>query len=687
MMEQQQQQQQQQEGGHVTRKRRAINACGGCRASKVRCDGQRPCARCTRNNTTCRYLENGSSTKDIVTATTLRLEKLEAEVESLRNIVSASSKHNAISDDIRRRRTDDTSAAPLIGVPVSTATAMDVDMELPTRRRDGSETVIASNTIPRAGRTQEVQSGFGLGPTPPQVMGFSPTSTTTVTTSTRTLHSLSGGDFAHLLAGDGGSSSSSATAVDKGLISWGQASFFFSGSHFLVPIFCERTDTLQSVATRSAYLFDSIVSIGCRAEEGSKSATYHRLSFCLREHLTRVLVSTTVPSLETVQAITLKAGYSDDGLVYLALALRFAMQLGLPDAVEQVVAKASSRGVGAPVGDEEKELYRLARVWHGICNMELFFSLDGGKSPGITLRISSRRVRLLVNHPERTAVDFRLLSQIELNIIRANAYTIIAQHHSSTSLASETQLRSTVQGTAVELALWLEEWSEIISLGTQSYKREFALLNLRIQYNWALITLHLKALSDSGIESIAIMTDFQRDMVRIAKEAAARHLHHLLETPRTSSSSLESDSPPPYLSVFKWTMDFVWAKCAFTVLLVLKLSLLLRDPLPDVLLLLRDAYRVLEELTRVTVSNSGNTSYLKILRTSIEKCESALREHMIREQQLSIDDVEREDGQAEDDFQGYVPSQFVFEWDFPGLNLRHVPLGWQDLFHDLDRVF
>ncbi|CAI6337590.1 unnamed protein product [Periconia digitata] len=677
--------QQQQQEGHA-RKRRAINACGLCRASKVRCDGQRPCARCTRNNTVCRYLDNG---KDATTA--LRLEKLEAEVESLRRQVSLANtalqnlNGNADSGILNaggRRR--DASSVATSGSIGPTILAMDMDIEMAGRRSSDVETILAP--APRRAMQQHVESGYGMDMTQSTIAFASAPPPVASTPATARLPALSSSGEFTLLAADEGAASLTATAVDKGLITWEQASLFFSGSHFLVPIFCDKTDTMQSVATRSAYLFDSIVSIGCRAEEGSKSATYHRLAFCLREHLTHVLVSTTVPSLETVQAITLKAGYSDDGLVYIALALRFAMQLGLPDAVDQLMAKASSRAA-APVGEEERELYRMARIWHGICNMELFFSLDGGKSPGINLRISSRRVRLLVNHPERTAVDIRLLSQVELNIIRANAYTAITQQHSSNSIATDAKLRSTVQGTALELTLWLEEWSDIISSEPHGYGREFALLNLRIQYNWALITLHLKALSNSGIESIAIMTDFQRDMVSIAKEAAVRHLHHFLETPRTDSSSPENGFAPPYLSVFKWTMDFVWAKCAFTVLLVLKLALLLRDPLPDVLLLLRDAYRVLEELTRVTVSNSGNTSYLKILRTSIEKCESALREHMVREQQLNINDVDREDGQAEDDFQGYVPSQFVFEWDFPGLNLRHVPLGWHDLFHDLDRVF
>ncbi|KAF1960866.1 C6 zinc finger domain-containing protein [Byssothecium circinans] len=462
--------------------------------------------------------------------------------------------------------------------------------------------------------------------------------------------------------------------------------------HYLVPIFCSKIDTLESVVTRSAFLFDTITSIGCRAEEGSNSSAYHHLSSCVREHLTHALINTAAPSLETVQAIAVRAAYSDEGLVYIALALRFAMQLGLPDAVERLVAMASSRGTGVPVDEGEKELYRLARVWFGICNLELFFSLDGGKLPSIILRTSSRRIRLLTVHPEQTAVDLRLLSQIELNLVRANAYSNIAHQYSNVSPASDAHLRSTVHSTAVELALWLEEWVSIIGSLMDEHERELALLNLRIQYNWALITLHLKALSETGIDNITIMTGFQREMVRIAKEAAIAHLHHLLERP----SSLPPDimESPPYLAAFKYTMDYVWAKCAFSILLVLKLALLLRDPHPTVLVLLQSAYTVLEELRKVTVGrgNSGNVSYLRILQTSIEKCEGALREFMEREeQQLGLDgEVERRDGaeaRAEDDFQGYAPSEFIFEWDFPGLNLRCVPLGWQDLFVDLDHVF
>lgn len=136
-----------------------------------------------------------------------------------------------------------------------------------------------------------------------------------------------------------------------------------------MPIFCESTDTFDSVLSRSPFLFDAIVSIGCRAEEGVGSTMHHRLQSRLREHLTNILIDTTAPSLEIVQAITVMAGYSENGFVMIALALRFALQLGLSNALDQLMAKPLHRT--GEVEPENRELYRLTRVWHGVCNLEL----------------------------------------------------------------------------------------------------------------------------------------------------------------------------------------------------------------------------------------------------------------------------------------------------------------------------
>ncbi|KAF2733373.1 C6 zinc finger domain-containing protein, partial [Polyplosphaeria fusca] len=465
-----------------------------------------------------------------------------------------------------------------------------------------------------------------------------------------------------------------------------------NGQHLLVPIFSENVDTFESVASRSAFLFDAIVSIGCRAEEGFSSATYRLLQARLREHLTEILIDcSTRSTLETVQAVAIMAGYSENGSVLIAIALRFAIESGLPETVNELMdLLAQDSGIASA---EEENLYRITRIWYGVCNLELFFSLDGGKLPGITVDISSRRIRALVKHPASTAVDIRLLSQVELNIIRVNAYRIIATQCAAAPLSDGKELRTTVNDSRIELRLWLEEWTAIISADTVAHQRSFALLNLHIQYEWAWTTLHLKALSDFGIENIAIMADFQRDMVRTAKEAASRHLQLLLEA--SSSPASPTASPVPsqdgqmstYLTTFKWTMDYVWAKCAFSVLLVLKLAFLLREPPAELMRLLRDAHKVLGELEKVT---TGHIAYFSILQTSVEKCDGALREYMSQQStvpSLLESSASREEGaSAEDDFQRYAPGEFVFEWDFPGLNLRNVPLGWQDLFIDLDNV-
>jgi hypothetical protein len=136
-----------------------------------------------------------------------------------------------------------------------------------------------------------------------------------------------------------------------------------------VPIFCERYDTISSVSPRSAFLLDAIVSIGCRAEEGFSSPTYRLLQSRLRDHLTNLLINATTPAIEDIQAITLMAAYSENGFVLIALALRFAIQQGLPSTVDQLIARCTDRS--RSVGPDEQELYRLSRLWHGICNLEL----------------------------------------------------------------------------------------------------------------------------------------------------------------------------------------------------------------------------------------------------------------------------------------------------------------------------
>jgi hypothetical protein len=136
-------------------------------------------------------------------------------------------------------------------------------------------------------------------------------------------------------------------------------------------MFCEQYDTMSSVSSRSAFLLDAITSIGCRAEEGFSSSIYRQLQSRLRDHLASLLIKTESLIPEDIQAITLMAAYSDNGFLQIALALRFALQLGLPKAVDELVARYASQPASA--SPDEQRLYRLSRIWHCVCNLELLY--------------------------------------------------------------------------------------------------------------------------------------------------------------------------------------------------------------------------------------------------------------------------------------------------------------------------
>lgn len=143
-----------------------------------------------------------------------------------------------------------------------------------------------------------------------------------------------------------------------------------------VPIFCLRYDNYASVAARSAFLFDAIVAVGCRAEEGPSSSSYQKLSSILRERTASLVLNHTADfpeSVESVQALIVVASYSENGWLLASLALRLAMQLSLPSAMDSLLVKMSARNKGTgepPVDEEERRLYRAVRVWWGAFNLE-----------------------------------------------------------------------------------------------------------------------------------------------------------------------------------------------------------------------------------------------------------------------------------------------------------------------------
>lgn len=170
------------------------------------------------------------------------------------------------------------------------------------------------------------------------------------------------------------------------------------------------------------------------------------------------------------------------------------------------------------------------------------------------------------------------------------------------------------------------------------------------------------------------MSTTERGILLMAKNSAKRHL------------KLVSTNSNHYLSTFKYAMDFVWAKCAFCFLLLLKLTQLVPESEEDSQQLLEGGNRLLQELSKAG-SNGGSGSgniYLSILKLSIEKYGRALREQGPEAGGSGAAPASPfwDSFNAQADLQSFVPEQFIFEWDFPGLNLFYFPTTWEDFFGD-----
>ena len=129
----------------------------------------------------------------------------------------------------------------------------------------------------------------------------------------------------------------------------------------------------------------------------------------------------------------------------------------------------------------------------------------------------------------------------------------------------------------------------------------------------------------------------------------------------------------PYVINLRYAMEFVWAKNAFCILIVLRLGILLGDPSNALIQRLTEAHQFLNELEKIGMGT--NISYMRILAQTVDKCERALEASLRAEERNSAES-------SDTDFQSFIPKEFMFEWDFPGLNLCYIPFDWQELFLD-----
>lgn len=319
----------------------------------------------------------------------------------------------------------------------------------------------------------------------------------------------------------------------------------------------------------------------------------------------------------------------------LAVATRMALELQLDDAFDRLV-NALLRN---PDAADTHTLMKRARTWFGLLVLEKILQVDAGNLLGLKLK-GVRRFRMLLNRSFSTKLDPRLFAQAELNHLRAKINEKLTRN-------SE-EVVEAVLDARVDLDIWYNDWRRIMETSpVAAGELPLLLANLDVQRHWADAMAACRAVRATGIHNVDMMSPEHREVLGMAKEALHNHLHVMLIRPQ-------------YIANFKYAMDFVWAKCAFSFLLLLKLTILIPGAPNADEELLSYGRALYHELSKYARSGSSKV-YLRLLQISIEKYSTR-------------------DSVQSSDLDAWIPEEFIFEWDFPGLNLFSSPGGWDLLF-------
>lgn len=477
--------------------------------------------------------------------------------------------------------------------------------------------------------------------------------------------------------------------VSNGLITVDEARLyfdtFFQGCHQYIPVFDSKSDSLEFIRTRSDVLFSTICATGCRILRGSDSSQWHLLNFHIKRILNAIIATPSKATLETIQALLVRACYVSERSLLVTLATRLAIDIGLPEAYDDMSARCirqhselqgrPSHESHGPSAVDESELLRKTRTWLQLLNLGHILHVDASDLLIFKFRGDVRRSRVLLQSTHSSDLDLHLISQVELNVHRANTYAALP---SFGGLTDEETL-DIVNDAKIDIDVWYNDWLRIFER-SPSNKRWLA-LNLRIQQCWADTMTMCRAVRISGVENVEAMSPIQRDILLMAKDALGQHLGIIIEEPRD------------YLHNLRFAMDFVWAKCAFCFLLLLKLSTLLAQDEEHIKRkLIAQGQILLSELRSAGGNGNGGRSsnsrvYLQLLQSGIDKfSRTALGENVFaQEGRLTGTNTPRRRPETADqnEMDSFVPEQFVFEWDFPGLTLFSSPTtdpGWFDDF-------
>lgn len=170
--------------------------------------------------------------------------------------------------------------------------------------------------------------------------------------------------------------------VTAGLLAWEQAEAniteFFRGCGHCFPFLDSKRDLAANLRSRSTILFNTICAVGCRAREGGQSQSWQLLNNCV-SIMHDELISTGVSSIQMTQALMIRVCYSSERPLLISIAARLALELGLPEACNNLTSHIVLSQGSNSIQEHDPRLQK-AGTWLSILVLRLMLGTDMASS-------------------------------------------------------------------------------------------------------------------------------------------------------------------------------------------------------------------------------------------------------------------------------------------------------------------
>ncbi|KAG9035556.1 hypothetical protein FRB95_011098 [Tulasnella sp. JGI-2019a] len=366
---------------------------------------------------------------------------------------------------------------------------------------------------------------------------------------------------------EGPTSRAAPDVVTKGLISEDEArelfQIFFTGCSMFLPVFDATMDTFDALHKRSPFCVDVICMIASKVRDGGgpPSETYKACSKEVRE-LTCGTLFAPVMRQEVVQAMILVAGWgaapNDSGWLTCGHATRMALELGIQKAWPRLLKRIHAGKMST--SQEERELVISSRTWFCLYLFEHQMSFGTGRPPVSKEDESVHDCRLLLTHPLAITDDMRLVSMVELMIIRERTHNVVSP---TNNVPIDSSTFAVLRQSKDNFESWLKIWSTNFSrkYDVAAFHRQ----SLEAQVAFAELYHNATALRTiRGPDDVARISEDQREVALRSIVVARSALEVCLRS-------------PSYREGMKYAVQYTHLSATFAASFLMRLARLFPD--------------------------------------------------------------------------------------------------------------